>query len=100
MDSLNCRCEKHHHGSPVVSWIWTKWNCCRFVLLLFFHMFRLIIWYCTGSLAAAFQSFMYGGATPAGSIFATLTSMAIGGAYTALAAEISFVIAMVTVVFT
>ncbi|KAL1970740.1 hypothetical protein VTN77DRAFT_2574 [Rasamsonia byssochlamydoides] len=32
-----------------------------------------------GSLAAAFQSFMYGGFTPAGGIFATLTSMAMLG---------------------
>ena len=31
------------------------------------------------SLAAAFQSFMYGGFTPAGGIFATLTSMAMLG---------------------
>ncbi|KAJ6034992.1 hypothetical protein N7499_002210 [Penicillium canescens] len=33
----------------------------------------------TGSLAAAFQSFMYGGFTPASGIFATLTSMAMIG---------------------
>jgi hypothetical protein len=32
-----------------------------------------------GSLAAAFQAFMYGGFTPAGGIFATLTSMAMIG---------------------
>ncbi|KAJ5080922.1 hypothetical protein N7456_013632, partial [Penicillium angulare] len=32
-----------------------------------------------GSLAAAFQSWMYGGFTPAGGIFATLTSMAMLG---------------------
>ncbi|PSN59009.1 hypothetical protein BS50DRAFT_509338 [Corynespora cassiicola Philippines] len=32
-----------------------------------------------GSLAATFQSFMYGGFTPAGGIFATLTSMAMLG---------------------
>ncbi|KAJ5225382.1 hypothetical protein N7468_006607 [Penicillium chermesinum] len=34
-----------------------------------------------GSLAAAFQSFMYGGFTPAGGIFATLTSMAMLGTF-------------------
>ncbi|PLB44165.1 hypothetical protein P170DRAFT_440511 [Aspergillus steynii IBT 23096] len=33
----------------------------------------------SGSLAAAFQSWMYGGFTPAGGIFATLTSMAMLG---------------------
>ncbi|KAI1493110.1 hypothetical protein F5X96DRAFT_623697 [Biscogniauxia mediterranea] len=32
-----------------------------------------------GSLAAAFQSYMYGGFTPAGGVFATLTSMAMLG---------------------
>jgi len=32
-----------------------------------------------GTLAAAFQSFAYGGFTPAGGIFATLTSMAMLG---------------------
>lgn len=32
-----------------------------------------------GSAAAAFQSLMYGGFTPAGGIFATLTSMAMVG---------------------
>ncbi|KAF4507693.1 hypothetical protein G6O67_004165 [Ophiocordyceps sinensis] len=32
-----------------------------------------------GTLAASFQSFMYGGFTPAGGIFATLTSMAMRG---------------------
>jgi hypothetical protein len=32
-----------------------------------------------GSLAAAFQALMYGGFTPAGGIFATLTSMAMLG---------------------
>ena len=31
--------------------------------------------YATGTLAAAFQSFAYGGFTPAGGIFATLTSI-------------------------
>ncbi|KAH8700431.1 hypothetical protein BGW36DRAFT_374121 [Talaromyces proteolyticus] len=34
-----------------------------------------------GSIAAGFQSFMYGGFTPAGGIFATLTSMAMLGTF-------------------
>ncbi|KAJ5771683.1 hypothetical protein N7520_002212 [Penicillium odoratum] len=34
-----------------------------------------------GSLAAGFQSYMYGGFTPAGGIFATLTSMAMIGVF-------------------
>ena len=35
--------------------------------------------YATGTAAAAFQSWAYGGFTPAGGIFATLTSMAMLG---------------------
>ena len=34
---------------------------------------------CTATLAAAFQSWAYGGFTPAGGIFATLTSMGMLG---------------------
>ncbi|KAL2854237.1 hypothetical protein BJY01DRAFT_205703 [Aspergillus pseudoustus] len=34
-----------------------------------------------GSIAAGFQSFMYGGFTPAGGIFATLTSTAMLGVF-------------------
>lgn len=36
-------------------------------------------WGRAGTLAAAFQSWMYGGFTPAGGIFATLTSVAMLG---------------------
>ncbi|PYH94032.1 hypothetical protein BO71DRAFT_399203 [Aspergillus ellipticus CBS 707.79] len=46
-----------------------------------------------GSLAAAFQSFMYGGFTPAGGIFATLTSMAMLGTLMFPAAVIAVVFA-------
>lgn len=48
-------------------------------------MFTLLLLRCianpsaTGTLAAAFQSFAYGGFTPAGGIFATLTSMGMLG---------------------
>lgn len=47
----------------------------------------------TGSLAAAFQSFMYGGFTPAGGIFATLTSMAMLGTLMWIAAVFAVVLA-------
>ncbi|KAI0851159.1 hypothetical protein F5Y00DRAFT_259700 [Daldinia vernicosa] len=52
-----------------------------------------------GSLAAAFQSAMYGGFTPAGGIFASLTSLAMLGllapATTAIAAIIALIPAVI-----
>jgi hypothetical protein len=57
---------------------------------------------CVGSLAAAFQSWMYGGFTPAGGIFATLTSVTMLGIamppFAALAALLATVAAVVAVV--
>ncbi|RYO90502.1 hypothetical protein DL766_004033 [Monosporascus sp. MC13-8B] len=51
-----------------------------------------------GSLAAAFQSSMYGGFTPAGGLFATLTSLGMLGffapAVTVIAAAIAFSVAL------
>ncbi|KAI0113438.1 hypothetical protein F4814DRAFT_421780 [Daldinia grandis] len=53
-----------------------------------------------GSIAAAFQSAMYGGFTPAGGIFASLTSLAMLGllapAVTAVAAIIALIPAVIT----
>ncbi|PKX89357.1 uncharacterized protein P174DRAFT_445899 [Aspergillus novofumigatus IBT 16806] len=46
-----------------------------------------------GSLAAGFQSFMYSGFTPAGGIFATLTSMAMLGTLMFPAALVAFILA-------
>ncbi|UKZ54061.1 hypothetical protein TrVGV298_007866 [Trichoderma virens] len=46
-----------------------------------------------GTLAAAFQSYMYGAFTPAGGIFATLTSMAMLGTLMPAAAILAAVIA-------
>jgi hypothetical protein len=48
-------------------------------LLLPLHLWLIKTNNHLGSLAAGFQSFMYGGFTPAGGIFATLTSMAMLG---------------------
>ena len=48
-----------------------------------------------GSLAAAFQSFMYAGFTPAGGIFATLTSMGMLGALMPAAVITAMVLATV-----
>lgn len=46
-----------------------------------------------GTIAAAFQSYMYGAFTPAGGIFATLTSMAMLGTMMPPAAILAVVIA-------
>lgn len=47
----------------------------------------------TGSAAAAFQSWAYGGFTPAGGIFATLTSMGMLGILNPLVAILASLIA-------
>ncbi|KAF1821324.1 uncharacterized protein K489DRAFT_411695 [Dissoconium aciculare CBS 342.82] len=46
-----------------------------------------------GTLVASFQSWVYGGFTPAGGIFATLTSLAMLGYFMRLQAGVAFVIA-------
>ena len=48
-------------------------------MLILVLLVRMTDLYATGTLAAAFQSYAYGGFTPAGGIFATLTSMAMLG---------------------
>ncbi|KAH6647953.1 hypothetical protein BKA67DRAFT_401570 [Truncatella angustata] len=47
------------------------------------------------TIAAAFQSCMYGGFTPAGGIFATLTSMAMLGTFMPVAAFLAAVVATI-----
>ncbi|KAH9909510.1 hypothetical protein F4778DRAFT_711734 [Xylariomycetidae sp. FL2044] len=53
-----------------------------------------------GSLAAAFQSAMYGGFTPAGGLFATLTSLAMVGLLSPALAAVAAVIALLPAVLT
>ncbi len=53
----------------------------------------------TGSLAAAFQSFMYAGFTPAGGVFATLTSMAMLGSLMPVAVILAILLATVVAAF-
>ncbi|OTB01762.1 hypothetical protein M426DRAFT_14217 [Hypoxylon sp. CI-4A] len=53
-----------------------------------------------GSLAAAFQSAMYGGFTPAGGIFATLTSLAMLGFFVPAITAIAALIALIPAGFT
>ncbi|KAI2618553.1 hypothetical protein GGS26DRAFT_574387 [Hypomontagnella submonticulosa] len=52
-----------------------------------------------GSLAAAFQSFAYGGFTPASGIFATLTSLAMLGLLNPAITTISALIALIPALF-
>ncbi|CAG8071951.1 unnamed protein product [Penicillium salamii] len=59
------------------------------IMVLGFGPFGIVL----GSLAAGFQSFMYGGFTPAGGIFATLTSMAMLGTLMPAALVIAVLIA-------
>ena len=51
-----------------------------------------------GTMAAAFQSYMYGGFTPAGGIFATLTSMAMLGTLMPPAAVFAALVATIVAV--
>lgn len=52
----------------------------------------------TGSAAAAYQAFAYGAFTPAGGIFAGLTSMAMMGLYPLFAVVLSVLVAVVVVI--
>ena len=57
------------------------------------HLGSLSVYDFTGSMAAAFQAFCYGGLTPAGGIFATLTSVAMLGWMNLLVTLIAMVVA-------
>ncbi|KAK3353702.1 hypothetical protein B0T25DRAFT_568891 [Lasiosphaeria hispida] len=72
-----------------LAWIVTFWVILLICLGLGFGPIGII----GGSLAAALQSYMYGGFTPAGGIFATLTSMAMLGALVPVLLVMSVVIA-------
>jgi len=54
----------------------------------------------SGSLAAAFQSWMYGGFTPAAGIFATLTSVGMLGLATPIFTVVAVLIATLVAVIT
>jgi len=94
-----CRCAGTYHGmvdhlygraSAVVCiglqpyWHWRRydflgWRDQHIIIFVLVFLGRKADPYATGTLAAAFQSFAYGGFTPAGGIFATLTSMGMLG---------------------
>ncbi|KGQ06695.1 hypothetical protein BBAD15_g7993 [Beauveria bassiana D1-5] len=59
----------------IIAWAITFTIVCSLILALGFGPVGIG----AGTIAAAFQSYMYGGFTPAGGIFATLTSMAMLG---------------------
>ncbi|KAB8078122.1 hypothetical protein BDV29DRAFT_166927 [Aspergillus leporis] len=63
--------------APITAWWITFTIVMTIIMTLGFGPSGIV----AGSLAAAFQSFMYGGFTPAGGIFATLTSMAMLGTF-------------------
>ncbi|KAL3587741.1 hypothetical protein FPOAC2_13640 [Fusarium poae] len=64
-----------HVLAIIIAWAVTFTIVCSLILCLGFGPIGIG----AGTLAAAFQSFAYGGFTPAGGIFATITSMAMLG---------------------
>ncbi|KAL5091328.1 hypothetical protein H0G86_009154 [Trichoderma simmonsii] len=73
----------------IMAWAITFTAICTLILCLGFGPVGIG----AGTLAAAFQSYMYGAFTPAGGIFATLTSMAMLGSLMPAAAILAAVIA-------
>ncbi|KAL1983495.1 hypothetical protein VTN96DRAFT_10316 [Rasamsonia emersonii] len=80
-----------HILAIIIAWAITFTVVMFFILSLGFGPAGIV----AGSLAAAFQSLMYGGFTPAGGIFATLTSMAMLGTLMWPAAVFAAVLATV-----
>ncbi|KAF3760208.1 hypothetical protein M406DRAFT_358542 [Cryphonectria parasitica EP155] len=78
-----------HILAVVIAWAVTFTLTCTIIMCLGFGPVGII----AGSAAAAFQSFMYGGFTPAGGLFATLTSMAMVGTLMPWLAAIASVLA-------
>ncbi|KAI1747767.1 hypothetical protein F4782DRAFT_535042 [Xylaria castorea] len=73
----------------VIAWAVTFTAVCSLILCLGFGPIGVG----AGTLAAVFQSAMYGGFTPAGGIFATLTSMAMLGTIMPMAAILAALLA-------
>ncbi|KAI0598748.1 hypothetical protein F4775DRAFT_554196 [Biscogniauxia sp. FL1348] len=78
-----------HVFAVIIAWAITFTLVCSLILLLGFGAPGIGL----GTLAAAFQSYMYGGFTPAGGLFATLTSMAMLGTLMPAAALAAAVVA-------
>ncbi|KAG5990305.1 hypothetical protein E4U43_004311 [Claviceps pusilla] len=73
----------------ILAWAVTFTAVCTLILCLGFGPVGIG----AGTLAAAFQSYMYGGFTPAGGIFATLTSIGMLGMLMPAAALLAAIIA-------
>ncbi|KAH8671404.1 hypothetical protein BX600DRAFT_548387 [Xylariales sp. PMI_506] len=80
-----------HVYSALIAWAVTFTLLYTLLLSLGFGPIGIV----AGSFAAAFQSYMYGGFTPAGGLFATITSLAMLGTLLPLGALFSAVIATV-----
>ncbi|PON27161.1 hypothetical protein TGAM01_v204110 [Trichoderma gamsii] len=78
-----------HVLTIIMAWAITFTAVCTLILCLGFGPAGIG----AGTIAAAFQSYMYGAFTPAGGIFATLTSMAMLGTMMPPAAILAAVIA-------
>ncbi|KAK0639680.1 hypothetical protein B0T16DRAFT_463327 [Cercophora newfieldiana] len=78
----------------ILTWMVTFWIVVLIVAGLGFGPMGVI----GGSFAAAFQSYMYGGFTPAGGIFATMTSMAMLGVFLPVGLLVAVVIATLVAV--
>ncbi|PTB66819.1 hypothetical protein BBK36DRAFT_1198516 [Trichoderma citrinoviride] len=78
-----------HILAVILAWAVTFTAVCTLILCLGFGPIGIG----AGTLAAAFQSWAYGALTPAGGIFATLTSMAMLGTYMPAASILAAVVA-------
>ncbi|KAL6799966.1 hypothetical protein J3E68DRAFT_397035 [Trichoderma sp. SZMC 28012] len=78
-----------HILAVIMAWAITFTAICTLIICLGFGPVGIG----AGTLAAAFQSYMYGAFTPAGGIFATLTSMAMLGTLMPAAAILAAVVA-------
>ncbi|OTA02512.1 hypothetical protein A9Z42_0029110 [Trichoderma parareesei] len=78
-----------HILAVIITWAITFTFVCTLILCLGFGPIGIG----AGTLAAAFQSWMYGAFTPAGGIFATLTSMAMLGTLMPAASLLAAVVA-------
>jgi len=87
--------EEPHQLAVIAAWWITFTVVVTLLLTLGFGPAGIVV----GSLAAAFQSFMYGGFTPAGGIFATLTMVGMTGfampVFALLAGVVATVVAVV-----
>ncbi|KAH6632009.1 hypothetical protein F5144DRAFT_238443 [Chaetomium tenue] len=83
-----------HVIAAVLAWLITFWVVCIIILGLGFGPAGVV----AGSIAATWQSYVYAGFTPAGGIFATLTSIAMLGLLIPVVAIVAAVVATIVTV--